>query len=467
MEKGGLSKIRIWIALLISVLFYVIFLQLNIPDLSMNGKKAIAFTIIIVFLLLGDFLPLLLISLLIVIVMPILGIVPQPEVFSNFASGPVFFVIGVFILAEGFTQTGVGYRLSLYVSGLFGNKPQNVVLSYMLMSGLVSSVLADIPTAIIFGVLALEILKENNCKPGSSNFGKMLMIGVPMGATIGGIGTPAGGVVNVLTIDLIQQYLGIEISFMQWTIVCFPFAFIVLMVAWFVLCKIYKPEITEVKGLDNIKEKRVELGPMSSREKKYLLIFAIMLILWLTQTLHGLTLWAIAIFGSTLFFLPGIDVLKWKEVKGTLNFDIAFLIGAMNVIAYSITSSDAAEWFASLTLGSAGDMSTVAMLFIVSAIGILAHYILPASSAEVMVLTPVVCMIGQQAGVSPVLLSVAICLTAHCSMLLPTGDAICLATYPYQYWKVWDMLKPTIIIAILWIPITIVTLQIASMFGVM
>ena len=32
------------------------------------------------------------------------------------------------------TQTGFGYRLSLYVSGLFGKKPENVLLSYMLAS---------------------------------------------------------------------------------------------------------------------------------------------------------------------------------------------------------------------------------------------------------------------------------------------------------------------------------------------
>lgn len=472
-EKGELKlltknkKSLTWFVVIICVIFYILFQKINLPDLSIQGKQAIAFTIIIVLLLLGDFFPLLLISLLIVIVTPILGIVPQGEVFANFASGPVFFVIGVFILAAGFIKTGFGYRLSLYVSGLLGNKPKYVVLSYMLMTGLVSSVLADIPTAIIFGALAMVLLQENNCKPGSSNFGKMLMIAVPMGATIGGIGTPAGGVVNVLTIDLIKNILGIEISFIKWTIVCFPFAFIILILAWFILCKIYTPEITEVKGLDNIAQKRKELGAMTVREKKYLVIFAIILVLWLTQTIHGLALWTIAILGTTLFFMPGIRVLEWDEVKDSINFEIAFLIGAMNVIAYSLTSSGAAEWFASYALGSFSNMSAVTMITLVSMIGIIAHYILPASSAEVMVLTPVVCMIGLQYDVSPVLLSVAICLTAHCSMLLPTGDTICLATYPYKYWTVWDMLKPTFILAILWIPVTVIVLQLASLLNIL
>jgi len=461
------KKNKVWIAIVVGVVFYFLFQMISFPGLTAEGQKAIAFTIIIVFFLMGDLFPLLIISLLIVILTPILGIIPQGEVFANFTIGPIFFVLGVFILAEGFTQTGFGYRLSLYVSGLFGKKPENVLLSYMLASGLVSSVLADIPTAIIFGALAMEVLKDNDCLPGKSNFGKLLMIGVPMGATIGGIGTPAGGVVNVLTINLIKSILDIEITFVQWTIVCFPFAFLMLLLAWFVLCKVYKPEISEVKGLENLAQKRHELGSMTKREQKYLFIFACMIILWLTQSIHGLTLWAIAILGTTLFFLPGINILEWRDVKNNINYEIPFLIGAMNVIAYSLTSSGAAEWFASYALGGLENVSAFSVLAIVTVIGIVAHYILPASSAEVMVLTPVVCMIGLQVGVDPVILSLAICLTAHCSMLLPLGDTICLATYSYNYWSVWDMLKPTLILAVLWVPLTIVILQIAKILTIL
>ena len=167
-----------------------------------------------------------------------------------------------------------------------------------------------------------------------------------------------------------------------------------LLLAWFVLCKVYKPEISEVKGLENLAQKRHELGSMTKREQKYLFIFACMIILWLTQSIHGLTLWAIAILGTTLFFLPGINILEWRDVKNNINYEIPFLIGAMNVIAYSLTSSGAAEWFASYALGGLENVSAFSVLAIVTVIGIVAHYILPASSAEVMVLTPVVCMIG-------------------------------------------------------------------------
>ena len=68
----------------------------------------------------------------------------------------------------------------------------------------------------------------------------------------------------------------------------------------------------------------------------------------------------------------------------------------MNVIAYSLTSSGAAEWFASYALGGLENVSAFSVLAIVTVIGIVAHYILPASSAEVMVLTPVVCDARQE-----------------------------------------------------------------------
>lgn len=177
----------------------------------------------------------------------------------------------------------------------------------MLPTALISAVLADIPTAIIFSGMAYTLLKKNNCMPGKSNFGKSIMIGIPIAAAIGGFGTPAGSGLNVLAISLIKSASNIDVNFLQWTIIGLPMAIVLVMVAWFVIKIMYPAEIDHVEGLDDVKNELKNLGPMTTSEKKFAMIFSVTVLLWLTQPFNKLDLAFVAIVTASVFFLPAID----------------------------------------------------------------------------------------------------------------------------------------------------------------
>ena len=62
-----------------------------------------------------------------------------------------------------------------------------------------------------------------------------------------------------------------------------------------------------------------------------------MFVLWLTQSFHGLALWTIAVLGVSLFFLPGINVVSWKETRKEIDYEVPFLIAGTNVVAVALT----------------------------------------------------------------------------------------------------------------------------------
>lgn len=452
--------------LAVGILFYVFFTRLQVPGLEAAGQKAFAFTIVVILLLVFEVFPIGITSVLAILLAPLLGIIKQADAFANFASGSLFFVLGVFILAVAFTSTGFGYRMSLYVSGLFGNKPSMVLLSYMIGTGVLSSVLADIPSAVIFGALAIEILKENKCLPGCSNFGRSIMIGIPIAATVGGIGTPAGGALNIMTISILEG-MGFEITFLKWTMVCYPFAAVMLLISWFVLCKVFPAEIHTVKGLEQIEKKKQELGKITTVEKKYVCIFLLMLLLWFTQSITAIPLWTTAVGGVALFFLPGIRILKWKETVKEVNYEILLLLGGMNVIAYALNVTGAANWIANNTIGNVNNLAPWLVLVVTVAVGVYTHYIIPSSAAQLAVLTPIVCLMGAGVGLGPEIMAIAICLAAHVSTLLPFSEPVALTTYHYDYWTAWDMIKPSLIYGTLWIPVTVVFLLFYKMTGLL
>lgn len=458
---------RNWLILAVSVAIYVLFTQISLPGLDAGGVRALGYTIVIILLLLFEVFPMAVIAILAVIGAPALGLVSEADAFANFAIGPGFFVFGVLMIAVAFTSTGFGKRTSLYVSGLLGAKPKYVLLSYMLGTGLISSVLADIPTAFIFGALAAELLKKNGCMPGCSNFGKSVMIGIPIAATVGGLGTPAGGALNVMTIAMLQNICGISVSFLQWTVICFPFAAIMLLLCWFILCKVFPAEIDIVDGLDDIEAEKKELGPMSTAEKKYLFIFAIMLVLWMTQSIHGLSLWLVAVLGAAFLFMPGIDILDWREMGDQIGCEVPYLIWGTNVIAYILTANGAAAWLANNTLGALETESMVLILAITAFIGVFGHYIIPCASALLSVLMPIVLVLAPEFGIAPLLLGMALSLASHVTTLLPFADPVSLATYDHRYWTVWDMIKPSLIYGTVWIPVSVVYLMLFNAFGLM
>lgn len=130
------------------------------------------------------------------------GFEKEANILANFASTGPFFLLAAMVIGQIFTKVGLGHRISLYILPMFGNKAKAVLLAVMMGTCIVSMFLADIPTALVFFGLCAPILEQNGCEPGKSKFGKAIMLGIPVGAAIGGIGTPAGSGMNAVTMSL-------------------------------------------------------------------------------------------------------------------------------------------------------------------------------------------------------------------------------------------------------------------------
>jgi sodium-dependent dicarboxylate transporter 2/3/5 len=83
------------------------------------------------------------------------------------------------------------------------------------------------------------------------------------------------------------------------------------------------------------------------------------------------------------------------------------------------------------------------------------------------VMIPPIMVLGQQAGVNPVLYALPVIFTASCAMLLPL-DAVPLVTYSKGYYKFFDMFKPGLVISIVWVILmTVLMLLIGPRIGLL
>lgn len=67
------------------------------------------------------------------------------------------------------------------------------------------------------------------------------MIGIPISTFLGGLMTPIGSSINLLCFNQLQAATGLNFTFIQWMTIGAPFGIIMLPIAWWILCKVYKP----------------------------------------------------------------------------------------------------------------------------------------------------------------------------------------------------------------------------------
>lgn len=309
------DKVKKWIYLIL--IFGAFFILRNfVPSgLDQAGWDGFLVLFVAVLLWLTEAVPMAVTAVFVLFFGAWVGFEKEANILANFASTGPFFLLAAMVIGQIFTKVGLGRRISLYILPMFGNKAKAVLLAIMMGTCVVSMFLADIPTALVFFGLCMPILEQNGCEPGKSKFGKAVMLGIPVGAAIGGIGTPAGSGMNAVTMSLLKNICGVEISFGQWSLVGVPVALISIVLAWLILCWLYKPEIEVVKGLDDLKADRKNVGPLRGDELKFTIVFAIMVVLWFIPKQTGIDMYMTAWGGIFIMSLPGMNLVDWKEAS--------------------------------------------------------------------------------------------------------------------------------------------------------
>lgn len=463
-KKSGSNKKLFSFLLVVAV--YIIGIFVPAPEgLSETGWKAIIFMICATIAWITEFIPIGISACMLLFLPQALKIETTSYVMQNFATSTLFFIMSALVIAKVFVEVGLGYRVSLYIVPMFGDKSSRVLLSLMVCTAAISSVLADIPCAVIFGGIAYTILKRNNCEPGKSVFGKSVMMGIPIAAAVGGIATPAGSGVNILAINLLKSVAGIEISFLHWSIIGIPMAIVLTFISWKVMCMLFKPEFEVVQGFDTLAEDKKALGPMTKNEKKFIVIFTITIILWFTQGMTKIETAFTSLLATSLFFMPGIDLMDWKRAKEAISWDTLLLVGSCNALAMILSSQGSAQWLSDTFLSGFANSGLFVLISVVTVFGIFIHLLVPISGAVLALSIPIIVALSKTAGVNSIYLILPLAYTASCVFLIPL-DPTTMTTYGFGYWKLNEMPKPGFIIAFAWIPLLIVLMMAGISLGI-
>jgi solute carrier family 13 (sodium-dependent dicarboxylate transporter), member 2/3/5 len=429
--------LSLFIAFFILLLFYII--PYSPPGLTDSGRMMLGILIAAAILWITEPIPLAVTGLLIIILQPLFGIMPAEEIFSAFGNQAVFFLIGAFIIAAAVETHGLHRRIALKFLKYFENTPRKFTFGIMLSSALLSFIMPEHGVAALFLPIITSILLAMKIIPKESNFGKVSVLSIAYGCSIGSLGTLIGGARNPLTIGFLAD-AGINVTFLDWMIYAVPVVAVSLPIVWLILQFVFPIEINDVTKAKNEIEQQVALqGKIKKEEITVLSILFITVLLWIFfshYTYFGLA--GIALLGGILLFLTGN--ISWKDVEKKVPWGIILLYGGAITLGLGMQQTGAGSWIAqNLFEVMSGNLYLIIFSLILFTI-ILTNVM--SNTGAVAVLLPIGFAIsGEISGISPLFSAMVIALSgglAFVFIIATPGNAI---TYSSGYFSTKDLFK--------------------------
>jgi sodium-dependent dicarboxylate transporter 2/3/5 len=451
----------------LSIALAALVLLLPRPEgLSPEGQRLGALFALAIGLWVTEALPVGVTALLVLVLQPLGRVADMGTAFQGFASPVFFFVLAMLFLAQAVIGAGLDRRFAFWLLDRAGSDSRRVVIALIVGSSAVSTIMSDVPACAIFMTIGLGVLTRAGAEPGTSRFGKAVMVGIPIGSLIGGVATPAGSSINVLGMHFLEEHGGVTVSFLEWTAIGVPMALVLTPLACWVVLRFFPPELERVPGHDQIAAERAQLGPLTLPEKKAIALVSTMLVLWVAGNwVPQLNVVMVALIGSIAMFLPGVDLLRWRELQPRLAWDVLLLIGGVTSIAAASVETGLAEWLVTGVLGGMQAWSPVAAVAAISAFTVLVHLVVPIGPVINALLIPPIVLLAREAGVNPAVYALPVAFSASASFLLPI-DPVPLLTYSKGYYRMLDMLVPGLVLGALWVVwLTVLVVGLAPRLG--
>jgi len=221
------------------------------------------------------------------------------KLMACFADPIIMLFIGGFILAIAATKTGLDAKLAKVMLAPFGKKSENVLLGFLLVTGIFSMFLSNTATAAMMLTFLAPVLKT---LPANGKGRICLALAIPIGANIGGIATPIGTPPNAIALKFLNDPEGLNagIGFGQWMLFMFPLAIVLLIFAWFVLLRLFP-----------FTQKTIELQIEGEAKKDWRSIlvyvtFAVTILLWCCDKVTGVNSNVVAMLPVGVFCIAGV-----------------------------------------------------------------------------------------------------------------------------------------------------------------
>ncbi len=238
---------------------------------------------------------------------------------NTFSSSVIWLMLGGFFLAAAMTKTKLDIELIQMTLRISGKNPKWILFAMMFVTMTISMLISNTAaTSMVIAALIPLAAQIGNQTPIS----KGLILGIPIAATTGGMGTIIGSPPNAIAAGVLSTSRH-PVSFIEWGIYGLPVALVLTLLAWLLLVNLF---MRKVKPITAVPSATVDNGPHPNARLQRIVVVVVLtvtLVLWLTNPIHGLS--AAAVSAVPLVGLTLTGILKNADVR-SVGWDTLLLV---------------------------------------------------------------------------------------------------------------------------------------------
>lgn len=413
--------------------------------LTLQGGRCLAALIVTLVLWASGALPISVTSLGVLLLLPALGLIPFSEtVRIGFGDSLVAFLIGTFLLSAAVMRSGLGRRVVYLVLSKVGNRASTVIAAFLVTGALSAMWMTQVAAAAFLTPLAADVVGLGETPETDSRIARGLLIACAWGPVIGGIGTPVGSSVNVISMKFLRDLAGIDLSFTDWMAIGIPAMVLMLPVAWLLLIKAFHLGDKRMSPtIETLGERLSAMGRMSPKELWTLAILSLTALLWIfgrsVEDFIGISIpmAAVPLLGGILTFV--LEIMTWEEAQALIDWRCILLVVAGLPLGTSIYRTGAARWVGQLLFAGTSRLPLAPAGYITCLLVSLVHLLIPSHAAVGSVLVPTVIAVTDQLSAPAQTVAMATAMSSSLAFVLVTSTPTLVIPYSTGRFTVKDM----------------------------
>ncbi len=383
------SALKRWaVVLLPSVLLYL----LPLPGLNPIQRHLLAVFVGTIIALVARPVPMGVSVLLAMTLLALTRTLPFARVLSGFSNLTLWLIFTAFLFARAVTQTRFGLRVAYLFIRRFGHSA--LALGYSIVA--TDTVLAlFIPSdtarggGIVFPI-TLSLAKVFDSEPGptAGRIGAFLML-VGFHATYTASAMFLTGMAsNPLIADFALKIAHVELTWARWAAAAAVPGLLSLTLVPYLLYRLHPPEIRNTEAARELARKELEaMGPATRNERWLMGILALVMIGWVTSSIHGIPNTFVAMAGLCAILLS--RVLAWDDLLAEHRaWDALIWFAPLLMMADALQDLGVIRILSSAVFGPLQAWHWIAALGTLLVIYLYSHYAFASMTAHITALYP-------------------------------------------------------------------------------
>ncbi len=385
------------VGVLLSIVLSTVVWFVPLPGLSPAGKKTLAVTLFTVVWWIFNVIPPAYSTLMMLLGYILLGLAAPEAVFQIWTLPLMWLIIASFLIAAAVTKSGLAERVAIFFIIRYASSYRSlIVLTYVL--GFVLSFLIPHPfprALLLMSLMRVIIQKSGMNAVDAASVGLSVFVATTATSTILLTGDST---LNIATVG----FSGLSLGWLDWPkYMAVPgiLASLLMMSLHLTLFRQTGPVHIDRSALMVEQQKR---GSMTRVEVVTLLWVTLALLLWSTDSLHGIDPAWVALTVVVGLSIPKIgDVLDAKDLSSGINWPILFFVMGAMAIGTVGKSTGLADWLAGTLMPAVPPENPYAFAALVGGATMMIHMVLGSALACISIVAPPMVHYAASAGWSP------------------------------------------------------------------